>query len=92
MLLAGNSNDIVIERLRLASTGAAITNATLTALIQDPNKTTIATVSLSHEGDGDYRGSTTAQLSAGIEYKITVTASNYTFKRVLIETAIEPEV
>lgn len=88
----GNSNDIVIERMRRASDGSAITDAVLTATVKDQNKTTIATVTLSHESSGTYRGSTTAQITHGIEYETTVEASNYTFRRILKEEAKDPEV
>lgn len=92
MLLVGNSNDIVIQRLRRASTGAAITDAILTGTITDPNDATIASVTLTHEGSGDYRGTTTAAITAGIKYKIVAQASNYTFRRERYETATNPEV
>lgn len=91
-LLVRNSNDVVILRMRKADGSGAITDAVLTCTITDPNDTQIDSFSLSHEGDGDYRGATTAQLTAGITYKVVVTASNYTFERIAYWPAIEPEV
>lgn len=91
MLLEGNANDVV-QTMRRADTGAAITDAVLSCKIYDPHETLVATVTMSHSGSGEYRGTTTAEYSAGVRYKFDIKSSNYLFRRVTYQTAIEPEV
>lgn len=91
-LLVGNSNDIVIERMRVGRTGVAITDAVLTAVITDPNGAQIDSLSLVHEGSGDYSGATTGPFTHGVLYKIQVdAASPYRFRRVIYEEGQDPE-
>lgn len=91
MLLEGNANDIV-QTMRRADTGAAITDASLTCKVYDPHGTLIDTVSMSHAGSGEYRGTTSVIYGVGVVYTFDIKASNYVFRRVKRETAITPEV
>lgn len=91
MLLEGNANDIV-QTMRRADTGAAITDATLTCKVYDPHGTLIDTVSMSHSGSGEYRGTTSVSYAVGVKYTFDIKASNYVFRRIKRETALEPAV
>lgn len=91
MLLEGNANDIV-QTMRRADTGAAITDASLSCKVYDPHGAVIDTVAMSHAGSGEYRGTTTVTLGVGVRYTFDIKASNYTFRRIKSETAIAPEV
>lgn len=92
-LLVGNKNNIVIERLRNGRTGAAITDAVLTAVITDTvNDNEIDSLTLDHEGSGDYSKASSAQITHGVEYKIQVDDDGaYGFRRVIIERGEDPE-
>ena len=89
MLYEGNNNDIC-QTMRVAQTGADITNAILSCQVRDPHGTLIQTVTLTNVGEDEYRGACTAALVKGVKYQLVITASNYTFKRVKYETCQEP--
>lgn len=89
-LYEGNANDIV-QTMRRDDTGAAITDASLSCKVYDPHGTLIDTVSMSHFGDGEYRGTTSVDYGVGVRYRFDIKASNYKFRRIIHETALEPE-
>jgi hypothetical protein len=91
MLLEGNANDIV-QTMRRADTGAAITDGVLTCKVYDPHWNLIDTVSMSHSGSGEYRGTSSVSYGVGVLYTFDIKASNYLFRRIKRETAIAPEV
>lgn len=93
-LLEGNSNDIVIERLRVRKTGLPIEDAVINVTITDTvNESVIDEITLAHDGDGTYSYPSEVQYTAGIQYKIDAVAeSPYVFRRILYEVCQEPEI
>lgn len=89
MLLEGNSNDVV-QTMRRDDTGAAITDAVMTAKMYDPHGTLVDTISMSHAGSGEYRGTTTANVVVGAIYTFDIKASNYQFRRIVREPGLSP--
>lgn len=89
MLLEGNANDVV-QTMRRADTGAAITDATVSCKVYDPHMALVETVSMSHAGSGEYRGTSTFIYAVGSEYTFDIKASNYQFRRIIKEAAKSP--
>lgn len=86
-LYIDNDNNIVIKGLRLASTGAYISDALFTAVLKDQSGTVInggSSISLSYTAgsDGDYRGliASTVDLTRLSTVFATITCSNYGIK------------
>lgn len=89
-LYAGrNSNDLVAN-IRVASTGANVTDAVVTAVVYHENGSQVTSASLSYQSEDEYRGTITSILTVGVLYKVIATASNYSWERVRYERAIEP--
>ena len=55
--------------------GSPITNATVSATLKDSGGTTIGSDTLTHIGDGSYRGAITATMTVGATYTLEVTVS-----------------
>ena len=89
MLYEGNNNDIC-QTIRLALTGADVTNASVTCVVRDPHGALIATVAMPNVGEDEYRGTMTAAVVTGVKYMFDIRASNYTFRRVRYEVCQEP--
>lgn len=89
MLLEGNANDVV-QTMRRADTGAAITDAIVSCKIYDPHMVLVDTITLSHGGDGEYRGTTSFVYSVGSTYTFDIKSSNYLFRRIIREAATWP--
>ncbi len=87
-LYEGNANDVV-QTLRRADTGAAITDAVLVGWVYDPHGATLQTLTFSHFGEGEYRATTTSSITVGVEYKIDIKSTNYLFRRIVFETGKE---
>ena len=81
-LFEGNANDVV-RTMRRADTGAPITDAILSCKVYDPHGTVIDTVSMSHAGSGEYRGTSTAEYGVGVRYRFDIKATNYLFRRII---------
>lgn len=90
MLLEGNANDIV-QTMRRADTGAAITDAVLSCKVYDTDFDLVDTVAMSHFGSGEYRGTSVISYVVGVEYMFDIKASNYVFRRIKREKAVSPE-
>ena len=86
-LPVGNDFDVLVSNLRDAETETPVTNAVLTCTLYDVTDEAIegaSSISLSHKGSGDYRGtvSPTEDLTADDYYKIVITSSNYNYRRM----------
>lgn len=86
-LFIENDNNIVVRGLRVAATGAYVSDASLTANVSDQNGSLVSgatsiSVTFVSGSSGEYRGliPSTVQLTAGTRYKIVVVASNYGVK------------
>jgi hypothetical protein len=80
-----NSKDAYVRRFRRARDGSIIEDAVLSATLYDSVGTVVATVSLSYQGSGHYRGTFSAasltSLVEGSEYRLVVTSSNYGYSK-----------
>lgn len=94
-LLIGNDTEIVIEALRLTADGSYVNDAVLTAAVTADGVAVTGASSISLEyqsgSNGNYRGIIpgTVSLTAGADYVITVTSSNYNLRWVITRTAAE---
>lgn len=94
-LYIDNDNNIVIKGLRLASTGAYISDALFTGVLKDRTGTVISgasSISFAYTSgsDGDYRGlvASTVDLTRGARVFATITCSNYGIKFENVELPI----
>lgn len=75
---------LVTVTLTEAATGNAVTDAVLTAIVQDQDGDTVSgsSTSLSHGGSGSYSGVITGPLglTVGHTVNVRITASNYVFQ------------
>lgn len=73
-----NDVDFYTPRLSWSSTGAAITNASLTLTIKDPNGSNVSgatSLALTHVGNGSYRVTVPSSVSLTVSPSYTVTIS-----------------
>lgn len=89
MLLEGNANDIV-QTMRRDDTGADITDAVVSCKMYDALGTLCDTVTLSYQGEGEYRGTTSFIVAVGVQYLFDIKSSNYLFRRIITEKALSP--
>jgi len=87
-LYPGNSIDAVVEDFHTDEAASTpITDATFTWSLTDTDGNAITgctDVPMTHSANGNYRGGATptTDLTAGSEYIMTITCSNYDFKRI----------
>ena len=96
-LLVDNANNITVLSLRVKSTAAYISDATISAALYDPNGTVVpgasaVTLSYTSGSNGEYRGiiSRSVQITAGLRYKVVARATNYDWTRHAFWMGKEP--
>ena len=95
VFFADNDNEVVLKGLREGLTGAFVNNASLTFTVYDLCENALSggsAISMPYitASNGNYRGILpgTVGISAGTQYRVVITASNYNLERQGLVNAV----